>query len=197
MTKGRDTPKDTPALARSLYRASSISRSAFCVSSFARSRSSFVTWDPQTKAPKVATTNGIRAASSTNPRTWRTFEEALEAYRTGRFGGIGRILTEGYVGIDFDEVRDPERGVIIPEVWEIIRYFDSYTEVSPAVTINSRGRPAPLGRTSRTPPGASGRSGHRFWWRSRHRPPRPRRVSFPPSPSGVYRSGPLRRAPSP
>src|SRR5215211_5147015 len=58
-------------------------------------------------------------ASSTNPATWREFDEAaaaLEAYPS-RYAGVGRVIAHGdpYVGVDLDGVRDPDtRKISLP-----------------------------------------------------------------------------------
>jgi hypothetical protein len=74
----------------------------------------------------------VRQASSTDPSTWGPYDTVYQAYEAGKFVGVGRILTEDYVGLDFDNCRDPQTGEIDERVWEIIRYFDSYTEISPS-----------------------------------------------------------------
>jgi hypothetical protein len=93
----------------------------------------WVVCDPE-KVPYVALLNGSRRASSTDPQTWGPYERALRAFQTGRYAGVGRVITPPYVGIDLDDVRDPETGVITDAAWEIMRYFDSYAEVSPSGT---------------------------------------------------------------
>src|SRR5215218_7124258 len=47
----------------------------------------------RTKIPYVA--GGNRKASSTDSRTWRTFMQALEAYKGGAYDGIGFVLSSG------------------------------------------------------------------------------------------------------
>ncbi|HEV8045824.1 MAG TPA: hypothetical protein VGP38_11625, partial [Rubrobacter sp.] len=39
-----------------------------------------------------------------------------------------------YVGVDLDDVRDPETGLLTPRAAEIVSRLDSYTEVSPSGT---------------------------------------------------------------
>lgn len=78
--------------------------------------------------------NGWRRASSTNPATWRTYEAALKAFETGRYAGVGRVISKdgGLVGIDLDHVRNPHTGQIDNWAWEILESLDSYAEVSPS-----------------------------------------------------------------
>src|SRR4028118_615996 len=59
-----------------------------------------------------------------------TLEQALRA----GWDVLFFILTEAdpYAMIDLDGVRDPETGNIDPRALEIVREYDSYTEVSPS-----------------------------------------------------------------
>jgi hypothetical protein len=96
-----------------------------------------------TKPPSDVKTG--RAASSTDPATWATFEETLDAYRRGGWDGIGLIHLPGdnLTGIDLDHVRDPETGELKPWAARIVAEVDSYTEVSPSgagVCIYAHGR---------------------------------------------------------
>ncbi len=81
-----------------------------------------------TKPPIVPGTH--QYASSTDPATWRTFEQAT----TGQNGhaGLGFVLTEstGVVGIDLDHCID-EAGNIAPYALRIIERVGSYAERSP------------------------------------------------------------------
>lgn len=77
-----------------------------------------------------------RNASSTDPRTWGTFEQAWSRYERDALDGVGFVVTQdaGIVGIDVDHCRDPETGVIDDEALAIVREVDSYTEMSPSGT---------------------------------------------------------------
>ncbi len=91
------------------------------------------------------------AGSTTNPATWGTFLQGLDAYHTRSLSGIGLVLTEGtgIVGVDVDKCRNPETGEINAEGLGIIRRLKSYTEVSPSGTgirIFIRGNLPPYGR---------------------------------------------------
>lgn len=84
-----------------------------------------------TKVPKIAGTN--RGASTTDLLTWRSFEEALEAYEADKHDGIGFVFcsADPFVGLDFDKVRDPATGDIEPPVLEyFLRFKKRYVEVS-------------------------------------------------------------------
>jgi putative DNA primase/helicase len=72
-----------------------------------------------------------RRASSTDLLTWSTFQEALEAYENGEYAGLGFVFSSAdpYTGIDLDNCVDGD-GEIAGWALEIVRYFDSYTELS-------------------------------------------------------------------
>jgi hypothetical protein len=71
-----------------------------------------------------------KAASSTNPETWSTFESAVNAVRDGTYEGIGYVFSDnGIVGIDVDTGYD-EDGFLTPLAATIIGKCQSYTEKS-------------------------------------------------------------------
>jgi putative DNA primase/helicase len=98
-----------------------------------RIRPQWVVWkavdDKQDKVP-YSPRNG-RRASSTELLTWGTFEEALKAYENGEYAGVGFVFSTGdpYTGIDLDNCVD-ESGDLALWALEVVRYFDSYTELS-------------------------------------------------------------------
>ena len=89
-----------------------------------------------TKMLKIAGT--LRNAKSTDPGTWRPFAEcaAMHEARPGRYAGVGFVFAKDdpYVGVDLDDVRDSETGVLTPRAAEIVSRLASYTEVSPSGT---------------------------------------------------------------
>jgi hypothetical protein len=92
----------------------------------------------ENKVPLVANPSGaVYAASSTDPSTWRAYEQARQAWAENEwsFCGVGRVIreTEDLVGIDFDHCLDPDSGEITPWAESIIRRLDSYHEVSPSL----------------------------------------------------------------
>src|SRR5262249_30319743 len=100
------------------------------------------TWkDAEQKFAKVpySPVSGARA-SSTDPTTWGTFDEAVAAYTVSRahgpddcFDGIGFVFTgTPYMGVDQDHVLGD--GALTPEAARIVADLDSYTEVSPSGT---------------------------------------------------------------
>jgi primase-polymerase (primpol)-like protein len=99
---------------------------------------------PWTKPP-INPRQTSRHASSTNPKSWGTFEVALERYQRylGRFknglplqdlDGIGLVLRKEnhIVGVDLDKCRDANTREIQAWAWEIVRELDTYTEISPS-----------------------------------------------------------------
>lgn len=79
------------------------------------------------------------AASTSDPSTWGTFEDAyalVARAHPGATGGVGFVMTEDdpWCCLDFDGCRNPETGVVVPEVARIVEEFASYTEVSPSGT---------------------------------------------------------------
>lgn len=94
-----------------------------------------------TKLPLSA--HNLRAASTTNAKTWATYERALAAYRSMWMGaravsvdGIGFVLTEdlGITGIDLDHCRNPDTGAIDAWAQDIVQAVHTYWEVSPSGT---------------------------------------------------------------
>lgn len=73
-----------------------------------------------------------RRAATTKPQTWSTFGDAFRAYNTGKFDGMGFVLTKeaGLIGFDFDDcVTD---GVVEPWAQALVDELHSYTEFSPS-----------------------------------------------------------------
>lgn len=83
------------------------------------------------KISKVPFSLSGRKASSTNPDSWASFEDAMEQYSAGRSDGIGFVFAPGggFVGIDLDHCLD-EQGIIVPQAAEIARVLNSYAERS-------------------------------------------------------------------
>jgi len=77
-------------------------------------------------------------AKSTDPRTWRHYDEAVAAWQAHpeRYAGVGRVITEGdpYVGVDLDKVIDAGTRELSSGATAILTSLDSYSEVSPSGT---------------------------------------------------------------
>jgi putative DNA primase/helicase len=87
------------------------------------------------KLTKVPYTNTGHRASSTDLLTWTTCATACAAYERGNYDGVGFVLSSGdpYTGIDLDNCRDPETGMIAKWAQEIVdRVQGGYVEVSPS-----------------------------------------------------------------
>lgn len=82
-----------------------------------------------TKVPYSPRTGHL--ASTTDPRTWSTFDAARSfAERTG-CDGLGFVFTESpFCGIDLDHCLD--RAVLAPWAAAVVKRLNSYTEVSPS-----------------------------------------------------------------
>jgi putative DNA primase/helicase len=99
-----------------------------------RVRPQWVVWkavgDKPDKVPYSARTG--RKASSTDLLSWSTFEEALKAYKGDGYTGAGFVFSSGdpFSGIDLDGCVDPKTGEVAAWAMEIVRYFQSYTELS-------------------------------------------------------------------
>jgi hypothetical protein len=80
------------------------------------------------KAPMTVDT--LYGASSTNPSTWCSFEEAKRAVELGEISYPGFVFADnGIVGIDIDDGYD-EEGFLSPLAVDIINRCESYTEKS-------------------------------------------------------------------
>jgi putative DNA primase/helicase len=75
-------------------------------------------------------------ASTTNPKTWSSFDQAVAAATKRGHQHIGFVFSTGddYVGIDVDHCRDQETGTVDERALLIVRTLDSYTEVSSSGT---------------------------------------------------------------
>ncbi len=87
-----------------------------------------VPYDP--KGPTPANPRGM--ASVTDPSTWGTYDEAIAAYESGQFSGIGFVIShdDPYTFIDLDDTHGDQ--VAYERQLKIYREFNSYAEVSPS-----------------------------------------------------------------
>lgn len=81
---------------------------------------------PQTSAP----------ASSNDPMTWGTFDQALTAFKQQGYDGIGFMLSadDPFLVIDLDRCHDRDTGALTAEATSLLARFNSYAEVSPSGT---------------------------------------------------------------
>jgi hypothetical protein len=84
-----------------------------------------------TKPPR-RTDNPDRNASSSDPASWGSYEQAVEQVLAGKADGIGFALKGRNIGgIDLDHCREPETGTIAPWAEEYLRQFaDAYAEAT-------------------------------------------------------------------
>lgn len=78
-----------------------------------------------------------RKGSHSDPKTWSSYDISLKKFASdANFNGIGFVFSpfDPFTGIDLDEVRDPETGVVEPWAEALIAKMNSYTEVSPSGT---------------------------------------------------------------
>jgi hypothetical protein len=77
-------------------------------------------------------------ASSTDPATWSSFDDAVDAYIDSgdRFEGVGFVLdaSDGVVGVDLDDHRDPATGELDQLAKSAVESMHGYWEVSPSGT---------------------------------------------------------------
>lgn len=96
-----------------------------------RERPQWVLWRDENGVKMPYSTRGTRA-SSTNPATWATYEQARTVERKGGYTGIGYVFSadDPFAGIDLDDCRTGE----VNEPWaeQIVREVGSYAEVSPS-----------------------------------------------------------------
>ena len=85
-----------------------------------------------TKIPYNISTH--ERASSTEPKTWGGYEDAIVAFHKHNYDGIGFMFYEqdGYIGLDWDHIRDPVTGTWNEESFLEILSFSSYAEISPS-----------------------------------------------------------------
>ena len=75
-----------------------------------------------------------RLASTTNPATWGSFKSIADAYRRGKWSGVGFVLSKDdpFVAIDLDHVIDLDKKTGHAWMFDLVKRFDSYTEFSPS-----------------------------------------------------------------
>lgn len=102
--------------------------------------SSWVCWKKErrgermTKVPVCARSGKL--AETNNPDTWSSYDEALSFFQNSSnsgCSGIGFVFSadDPFTGIDLDDCID-EHGNVADFALEIVKRFDSYTEVSPS-----------------------------------------------------------------
>ncbi|OQA10845.1 MAG: DNA repair protein RadA [Firmicutes bacterium ADurb.Bin373] len=70
-------------------------------------------------------------ARTTDPATWGSFDEAVQAVANGRYAGIGFVFSgyDSYLGVDLDDCFDEDKQ-LKPWAKDIVDALGSYTEIS-------------------------------------------------------------------
>ena len=86
------------------------------------------------KVPYSSLTGNRTGTTDKERSTWGSFDQAVAAYNSGQFSGIGFVFhkSDPFVGIDLDHCAVDGR----PDSWadKIIQRFATYTEISPSGT---------------------------------------------------------------
>ena len=83
---------------------------------------------------KLPVTAEGRPASTTDAKTWTTFEDAVDGMILEGFDGVGLVLGEDVQGIDLDDCRDTATGSLSELAQEVLEKVSGYAEVSPSGT---------------------------------------------------------------
>ena len=101
-----------------------------------KDRKHWVLWKVKSRSGKLTKVpfqvNGIEA-DSTDPYTWSSYAEVVEAYQKGGYDGIGFTfdVLDSYAGVDLDHCIS-EDGSILPKAKAILDKLNSYSEISPS-----------------------------------------------------------------
>lgn len=87
-----------------------------------------------TKVPYAPGT-GFKASTS-NPSTWGSYEQAVARAERGGFDGIGFCLAgdDDLTGVDLDHCRDPDTGELSDLAQYVVDLAETYCEVTPSET---------------------------------------------------------------
>lgn len=106
-----------------------------------RRKQLWITWEyrereGEDKPAKVPINERGRAVSATDPDNWLPLSDAQEQCDHTDADGVGFVFSDrnNLLGIDFDDVRDPETGAVEQWCSDLLDRLDSYTEVSPSGT---------------------------------------------------------------
>ena len=90
--------------------------------------------DRNGKPTKTPYTADGRLAKVNDPSTWTTFENALLAYQSGQFDGIGLVLSDedDLAGVDLDKCLNPDTGELEAQAARIVADLPTYCEISPS-----------------------------------------------------------------
>jgi len=85
---------------------------------------------------KVPLQTSGKTASTNNPSTWTDFMTVEQAYKTGKYSGIGFVFTQDddLCGIDLDDCMDASTGFMSDFATNILESVKGYAEISPSGT---------------------------------------------------------------
>jgi primase-polymerase (primpol)-like protein len=83
---------------------------------------------------KMPFTTSIKRASTSDPKTWTSFDEVWDFAMLNPDYGIGIVLTQNIDGIDLDDCRDASTGELTEIANKTLSQVDGYAEVSPSGT---------------------------------------------------------------
>lgn len=83
------------------------------------------------KPTKIPYAISGKKADTTNSDTWESFDNVVQAYKSGGYSGIGFVFSkdDNYVGIDFDDCIN-DKGILNADIAKIIDKAKSYAEAS-------------------------------------------------------------------
>lgn len=103
-----------------------------------RSLEQWVVWrlEPRAGKPTKVPYSPLRRtpASTTNPATWASFDQAIVAWRgSDCYAGVGFVFSgdDPYCGVDLDDCLDGA-GALTTAATKIVQALDTYTEISPS-----------------------------------------------------------------
>ncbi len=117
------------------------SADSFTIPQELKERDQWVVWRYETRDGKETKVlyipqRSLRRADSTDPKTWRSYQTAVDALESGKYAGVGFVFSEDdpYTGVDLDDIRDADTGDLHPRAREILGTLDGHSEVSPSGT---------------------------------------------------------------
>ena len=92
----------------------------------------WVCWDTKSGRKMPISVKG-GPASSTDPRTWSSYIDALECMNINGYDGVGFVFSKDdeFCGVDLDDCIDDD-GIISEKAMSIVDTLNSYTEISPS-----------------------------------------------------------------
>jgi putative DNA primase/helicase len=95
-------------------------------------------YDKRRSKPKKVPIDPVtgKHASTTDPATWGSYDEACAYASDHHVDGVGFVFTsdDPFCGVDLDDCRDPETGTMRLGADEVLDSLGSYAEVSPSGT---------------------------------------------------------------